>query len=317
MSPANPADSEGHVLVIGAAGIDVKGRPDNALQRGTMMPGTVRFSLGGVARNIAENLARLEIPTTLLTAVGADPNGEIVLNACSAAGINTSHIPRIPDERTGSTITLVTDANDLAAKISDFAIIEHVTPDFLHGHAPLFAEAALVVIDANPSLAALAAIFELAGKYNVPVCADPTAPTLAGKLCDYLPHLYMIAPNSAETTALCGLSVPAQNADTAIKAARHLVSLGVKIAIITLAEQGLAYADSSGSGHIPAMRTHVVDTTGAGDALTAGVIFGLLNGVPLDEAMRLGVSAATLTLRSRESVVPELSQELLYDELVI
>jgi pseudouridine kinase len=60
-----------------------------------------------------------------------------------------------------------------------------------------------------------------------------------------------------------------------------------------------------------------VNTTGAGDALTAGVIFGLLNGVPLDEALRLGVSAATLTLRSRESVVPELSQELLYDELVI
>ncbi len=77
---------------------------------------------------------------------------------------------------------------------------------------------------------------------------------------------------------------------------------------MTLGAQGLAYADRTGSGHVPAARTHIVDATGAGDALTAGVIFGLINNIPLDELVRLGVSAATLTLRSPESVVPELTQ---------
>jgi pseudouridine kinase len=317
MDSARPIGSEGHVLVIGSAGIDVRGRPDTALQHSTVTPGYIRFSLGGVARNIAENLARLEVPTVLLTAVGDDSNGQVVLDRCSAAGIDCSHIPRIPDMQTGGSMTLMTEANDVDTGIYDYTIVEHITRDFLTGHTSLFANASMAAIDATLSVSALATIFQLADRYDVPVCADPTSALLSGKLCDFLPRLYMIAPNSAETAALCGLTQSAHDVEGAIQDARRLVTQGVDIAIITLAEQGLAYADSSGSGHIPAIHTHIVDTTGAGDALTAGVIFGLLNGVPLDEALRLGVSAATLTLRSRESVVPELSQELLYDELVI
>ncbi len=317
MDSARRLDSEGHVLVIGSAGIDIRCRPDAALQHSTISPGFIRFSMGGVARNIAENLARLEIPTVLLTAIGDDPHGQIVAARCSAADVDGSHILRVPGAATGSTMTLLTDSNDVDTGIYDYAVMEHLTRDLLIGHTSLFASASLVAIDATLSVPALATVFQLADQYDVPVCADPTSALLASKLCDFLPHLYMIAPNSAETAALCGLSLPAYDVESAIQAAHHLVTLGVDIAIITLAEQGLAYADSSGSGHIPAIHTHVVDATGAGDALTAGVIFGLLNGVPLDEAMRLGVSAATLTLRSRDSVVPELNQELLYDELVI
>jgi pseudouridine kinase len=317
MDSARAIDSEGHVLVIGSAGIDVRGRPDAALQHSSVVPGYIRFRAGGVARNIAENLARLEIPTVLLSAVGDDSNGQIVLERCTGAGVDCSHIPRLPGMPTGSSITLMTETNDVDTGIFDYGVIEHVSRDLLIGHTPLFASASLIAIDATLSTAALTTIFQLAEQYELPVCADPTSAVLAGKLCDFLPRLYMIAPNSAETAALCGITQSSYDVEGAIQDARSLVTMGVDIAIITLAEKGLVYADSSGSGHIPAIRTHVVDATGAGDALTAGVIFGLLNSVPLDEALRLGVSAATLTLRSRESVVPELNQELLYDELVI
>ncbi len=87
--------------------------------------------------------------------------------------------------------------------------------------------------------------------------------------------------------------------------------------MVTLGEQGLAYATSDESGHLPAIRTQVVDRTGAGDALTAGVIFGLLNDLEPVEAVRLGLSAATLTLKSTETVCPDLSLEKLYDQLVV
>jgi pseudouridine kinase len=102
-----------------------------------------------------------------------------------------------------------------------------------------------------------------------------------------------------------------------LQAAKSLVGQGVKLAIVTLAEQGLCYATSETSGSIPAIRTQVVDPTGAGDALTSAVIFALLNDIPLDDAVRLGVSAASLTLRYRGAVVPDLSLEKLYDQLVI
>jgi pseudouridine kinase len=92
--------------------------------------------------------------------------------------------------------------------------------------------------------------------------------------------------------------------------------MGVQVAIVTLAELGVCYATVHASGHVPAVKTRVVDRTGAGDALAAGVLFGLLNDFPVDEAVRLGASAAALTLQCDESVCPALSLDRLYDNLV-
>ncbi|MGD2057801.1 MAG: PfkB family carbohydrate kinase, partial [Anaerolineales bacterium] len=114
---------------------------------------------------------------------------------------------------------------------------------------------------------------------------------------------------------LCPQPVTHADRDQVIDAARHLVSEGADIAIVTMAEFGVGYASADGSGHVPALKTEIVDPTGAGDAFTAAVIFALHNEIPLDEAVLLGVSAASLTLRSPGTVAPDLSLERLYDAL--
>jgi len=149
----------------------------------------------------------------------------------------------------------------------------------------------------------------------VPVCADPTSATLAPHLCPHLPELMLVTPNAAEAQALCGIEVSGR--DSALKAAQKLVGLGVGTAIVTLGATGLVYATSQETGHVPALTHEVVELTGAGDALTAAVIFGLLHDLEVGEAVRLGASAAALTVQSRETVSPELSLERLYDQLVI
>lgn len=308
---------DGHVLVIGSAGIDVKGRPHREMEWETSNLGRVRNSVGGVARNIAENLARLEVETILLTAVGKDSAGRRVIKKCEDAGIDCSHIRAVPGARTGTYLALLTPEGDLMTAISDFAVMEYVDTDYLIGHEQLFASAALIVIDATLLPDVMATVFSLAERYQVRVCVDPTTPALAVNLCGYIDRMYMVSPNAAETTALCGLVDPAHDYETAMNAARHLVGLGAKVAVVTMGEKGLAYADGSGGGHLPAISTHVVDPTGAGDAFSGAVIFGLLNEVPIDEAMRLGVTAASLTLQSPHTVLPNLSQELLYESLTI
>lgn len=308
---------EDYVLVIGSAGIDIKGRPLGTLEWETSNPGLIRNSIGGVARNIAENLTRLEIPTVLLTAVGDDLEGERVLNISSAAGVDCSHVLRVPDARTGTYMALLQPDGELHVAIGDFQVMDSVSREYLESHEDLFAEAAMVVIDATLTEAALAAVFELTERHYVRVCADPTTPTLAKRLSPYINRLHLVVPNAAETAALCDVENADQSREAAIEAVHRLVALGSEIAVVTLGDQGLVYADSSGGGYIPAINTDVVDTTGAGDALAGAVIFGLLNEMPVDEAMRLGVTAASLTLRTRETVLPDLSQELLYNELVI
>ncbi len=306
-----------YVLVIGSAGIDIKARTPAPLIWETPNQGNVRNSVGGVARNIAENLARLGIQTALLSAVAPDVNGKRVLKLCRDNGIRCQRVRVVEGGRTGTYVALLKSDEELLVAISDFEIMKAVDETYLRTHERLFARASLIVIDATLSESALAVIFELADRYGKLVCADPTTPTLASRLCPYLDKLYLATPNAGETTALCGLSQPARDRETGLEAARELVAMGVKIAVVTMGDQGVAYADGSGAGFIRAVQTSVVDSTGAGDAFSSAVIFGLLNHVVIDEAMRLGMTAASLTLQSRETVLPDLSEELLYDKLVV
>lgn len=308
--------TEGYVVVIGSATIDVKGRPFAEITPKMPTPGIVRNAVGGVARNIAENLARLEVPTILFSAVGNDPAGRRILNKCRAAGIDTQFVKEIDGARTGSNFVMLDADGEVDAAITDYDIMDAIDPDYLDEHAEIIGGASMVVIDATLNDDTLEMLFNITAEAGVRVAADPTNPSLAGKLCPYLQSLYLITPNASETRSLCGLSDAVTNRESALQAARSLVSLGVGLAVITLGELGLAYADAGGSGYLKAIATDVIDPTGAGDAFTGAVIFGLLNDVPVDEAMRLGITAAALTLQSAQTVLPRLSQELLYRKLM-
>jgi pseudouridine kinase len=303
-----------HLLIIGAASLDTKGRASRPIQAGTSTPGAIRISAGGVARNIAENLARLGEQVILLSAVGDDSSGRRILTQAAEVGIDVSNVVVDARYRTAAYLAVLDETGNMVTSIDDMAISQEVlTSQLLYRHRNLFRNARMIALDANLSPAALRTIFNLAHKYRVSVCADPTSATLAPRLCPYLPGLFLITPNSAEAEALCGMHV--QGRRSAMTAAKKLVTMGVQIAIITLGATGLAYATSQESGHVPAIECDIVDMTGAGDALTAGAIFGLLNDLPIDQAVRLGLSAAALTLQSRETVHPDLSLEHLYDQL--
>lgn len=84
----NPAQ----VIVVGAASMDTKGRPRKVLVPGTSNPGSIRISVGGVGRNIAEGLARLGVRTTLLSAVGDDEWGQRILERTAAGGVDVSQV---------------------------------------------------------------------------------------------------------------------------------------------------------------------------------------------------------------------------------
>jgi pseudouridine kinase len=221
-----------------------------------------------------------------------------------------------PQGRTGSYVAILDHRGGLHVSIDDMAILNQITPRYINDRRRLFRDVAMVVVDANLSPATLKTVFRLVQRYQVPICADPTSRNLASRLCPYLEQLHMVTPNQGEAEALLE-GWPVNGRDEAIAAAKQLVARGVETAVITLAEMGVCYATSNESGHVPALDIDIVDFTGAGDALSAAVIFGLLEEMPVDEAIRLGVSAAALTLQSRETVCHDLSLEKLYDQLIV
>lgn len=301
------------VIVIGATAVDVKGRAAQPLASGSSVPGRIRVSEGGVARNVAENLGRLGVATALLSAVGDDADGRRLLERTASGGVATEYVVVSPSHHTGAYMVVMDPQGQVIYSLDDMGVIEALTPTYIRQHRDLIRQAAWIALDANVPLRTMEAIFQLAKKGDVRICADPTSVSLASRLVPYMDRLAMVTPNVPEAEALTGRSI--RSRDDALHAAMDLVRMGVGVAVVTLAEKGACYATAGESGHIPALQREVVDLTGAGDALTAAVLFGLLNDLPVGEAVRLGISAAALTLQCEDTVYPELSLERLYDEL--
>jgi len=305
------------VLAIGAAGVDMVGHVGGPLEVRTSNPARIRLACGGVARNVAENLARLGQPTALISAIGGDFFGQHLRKQLVEAGVNTSALLVLDDRPSGAYLAIVDSTGQLHLALDDMRALEAITPDVLQTNAHLFAGAAMVFLDANLAPETITAAVRLARQAGVPISADPVSRSLARRLAPHLEDLFLITPNVGEAEVLLGRDLPSGDPAQSVMAARELVHRGVDVALIALAEFGVAYATATDHGHLPALRTQILDPTGAGDALTAAVIFGLLNNIPIHDAVRVGISAASLTLRSPSTVAPDLSLEKLYDQLLI
>lgn len=302
------------VLVIGAACLDIKGHVSGPVHPGTSNPGRVRISIGGVARNIAENLARLGTRTTLLAVVARDPFGEQIVKHTGAAGVDVSQVLFSRDQRTSAYLAIVDGEGNLTAAVDDTATTAELTPRYVYRRRRLFRAARMVVVDANTPVATAQTVLRIAQHYRVPVCLDPVSYELARRYRELIGQFHLLTCGQVEAEAL--LEQPVRSRREATAAARRLVSTGTAVALISLGGGGVVYATTENSGYVPALRCPIVDPTGAADALTATVIYGLVNGFSLDEAVWLGVSAATVTLQSTETVRSDLSLDLLYQQLV-
>ena len=302
------------VLVIGASTLDIKVRPrEKSVAMGKSNPGEIRWGWGGVARNIAENLARLGADVHLLTAVGDDNWGHNLLGQLASLGVDTNDCIISDTNPTASYVALYQDDAHMWMAFDDMTAISQITPGYIYRLRGLIRDADMICIDANIAPSTLNTLMRLAQRYDVPVCADPTAALLSHRLKPHLSGLALITPNISEAETLLDTTLTTEHAIS--EGARGLVRAGVELAIITLGAEGIYYATSVESGRLPAFPVTVIDPTGAGDALTAAVAYGLLSGVSPGESVRLGMAAASQTLACKQTVCPTLSLEDLYDGL--
>ncbi len=305
--------SQPSIVVIGGASLDIKGRLRRDFMPGTSNAAAIQISVGGVARNIAENLARLGTSVALIAAVCADDFGRAILQQTEAAGVDMSYMVTSCEQRSSSYIAILGPDGGLLAGLDDSAAGRTITPEYIRRHARLLQEADMVVIDANVARTTAEAILEICATAEVPVTLDPVAFGLADRFKHQVGRFFMVTPNELEAEALSGM--PVRDLPSTIAAAQKLVDLGVGVALITLTDGGTVYASGDEVGHIPLQRAEVVDPTGAGEALAATVIYGLTNNIPLAESVQLGQIASTVTHMSPETVAPELTLEYLYAQL--
>ena len=168
-----PDTASPFVLVLGGANMDISGSTTQALVLSDSNPGRIRCAPGGVARNVAENLARLGNTTRLLTAVGDDLYGRSLLDTTQKAGVDVRGSWVLADEATSTYLSLHGPDGDMAVAVNDMGILECITPERLAPHAPWLQRAAAQVVDCNVGAPALEWLFDSRG--TTPAFVDATS----------------------------------------------------------------------------------------------------------------------------------------------
>jgi pseudouridine kinase len=307
--PLKKPRSKTRIVVVGGANMDIAGHTRTLLAPEDSTPGEIACSPGGVARNVAENLARLGadfgIDVHLVSAVGDDVFGHRLMEATRAAGVNVDAVAVLPSQRTAAYLSLHGPDGDMAFGVNDMGILDYLTPQFLQRHADRICSADLLVLDCNLTPPALEWLVQESS--GVPVFADGVSVVKCAKLLPWLARLHTFKVNRLEAQALTGQRV--QSADDARLAALRLHQMGAANVVLTMGEQGAAWCDQQGeTGHRAAATVAVVNTSGAGDALLAGLVHAHLNHLPLAQAVAFGMACAEITLASPFANAPELSR---------
>ncbi len=287
------------VIVVGGANVDIKGRSSGAFIGGTSNPGDVTLSAGGVARNIAENLARLGVETGLVTVLGDDPNGRIVRDACAHAGVGLS-LAITSKRPTGTYLVVLSKSGELISAINDMSAIESLKPSDLEAIAGHLAAADMIAADCNISEACLAWLARFCAERHKRLLIEPVSVPKSQKLLKLGHPVFAITPNRQQIASLT------HDRDEASAIAK-LHAKGFANIVVHRGAEGALVSDGTSITAVPSFPTgEIADVTGAGDAAVAGLIRGLLDGLPLASAARIGQSAASFKLATRESVAHDL-----------
>lgn len=317
------------VCVVGGANFDILSYSDDGSFASDSHMGVISFSSGGVGRNIAENLARLSLPTYFLSAVSDDAMGREVLQKTREAGVDCSNVLIAPTANTACYNAILSSEKDLLYAISDMSILSHITPEFIESKKDIIENATICVLDTNISQETIAYILQnITGpKYVV----DTVSGTKAKKLKSMLQNIYLIKTNPLELLSLvseCGevtdienkANISAESLEEIHDNCRLMISQGVKHLVVSLGEKGLWYEsydiEKEEGIHVELSKNardkiQILNTTGAGDAMCAGFVYSMYNNYSMQKAVRFGLAASITTIQDEETVSLSITKELL------
>lgn len=298
------------IAVIGTTFIDVKGHPHGKYVPAGRNAGRVIEVHGGVARNIAEDIANVGLAPAFVSVVDESGLSDDIVGRLAQRGCNTSYIGRA-EGGLGMWLAIFDEAGDVVASISrrpDTSGIERILVD--RGDE-IISQASSVCIDFDIDAPILERVLDLAQRHGKAVYTPVSNIAIACERRDLLGKVSCLVCNQQEAGVLFQAHLddaPPEEVRAALPG--KLAQIGLRSIVVTMGAQGSVFAQMDGvSGCCPAHVVEVVDTTGAGDSFFAGIAIGLTYGKGLEESCAIGARLAASTIASEENVCARFSPE--------
>jgi ribokinase len=282
----------GKLVVLGSINADHILNINHFPQPGETVIGkqyTVAF--GGKGANQAVAAGRSGADISFIACVGDDDIGERVRKQLASDHIDTQPIEAIEGTTTGVALIFVNAEGENVIGI-DAGANKAVTPEYLDRYKQQVIGASALLMQLESPLETVIAAAKIAKDNGTQVILNP-AP--ACELPDeLLARVDMITPNETEAEKLTGIKV--DNNEDAARAAKALHDKGIATVIITLGSKGV-WLSQNGEGKLVAgFRVKAVDTIAAGDTFNGALVTALLEGKPMDSAVRFAHAAAAIAV---------------------
>ncbi len=294
------------IAVVGGNNVDITATASTPLVFGDSNPGSIRTGLGGVGRNIAENLTRLGQQVTLLTVLGDDEFSTMATAQAARIGMDMTHAISVSGVPSCIYVCINEPDGEMTVAVNDMELCNHITPAYLSTKLDVLQATDAIIIDANISQES---IDYIAQHCTPPIFADAVAAKKAARLHPSLPHLTGLKANQIEMELLTGQTIANEHD---MRAAAHILhQFGVEYVMITLGSRGAFCSAGGVQVFSPPSTGRIINTTGCGDAFTAAMVLAVLEKKSVPDALSMGMAAASICAQSMLAVSEQMRYELL------
>ena len=293
------------IVVVGAVFVDIKGFPDDVYSPTGRNAGRVETVHGGVGRNVAEDIANVELRPTFVSIVDDTGSGAEVLRKLGKHKVNTKYVLTRPDGM-GIWLAVFDNTGDLAGSISKRPDLSPLIDLLDEKGDEIFRDADSIVLEIDMEKDIVKRILSYAEKYHKKVYAVVSNMVIASQRRDFLQSIDCFVCNVGEAGILFVNDFTEMEPEELVEELyQRIVKANIPSMVVTLGSRGAVYASLDGErGYYPPESVTVRDTSGAGDAFCAGVAIGQTYGKTLRESVRIGTHLAASVITVSESTCP-------------
>ena len=298
------------IVVIGAVFVDIKGFPHQQYIPTGRNVGRIEYVHGGVARNVVEDIANMELRPTFLSIVDDTPMGSAVVEKLKNHKVNCQYVQTIPDGM-GTWLVVFDNSGDVAGSISKRPIMRPLIDVLEEKGDEIFSNADSIVLEVDLEKELVKKVLELGKKHNKKLFGLVSNMSLAVQRRDFIKQFDCLICNQLEAGILFADDFSEKTPEELCEIVSNKVSqASFPALVVTMGSEGSVYADYTGvKGVCPPRKVQVKDTTGAGDAFCAGVAAAMTYGKPLAEAVEIGTMLAASVITSTDNVCPRFQPE--------